>query len=181
MRSRLSLLSTQSAQPLLRSHNLGSSQLLVSRKDTRSVSRYVWTWRETLPYLLISDRLHGDLQWEIFKEKTNGFHMNYLNYPRKNLYTGCPLNGVGTGIEGLEEIKENKKVLYHFAIFAIVNELLIIRNCRISTIYSLQCKRAMRYGHPAIEVARRVGSCLLLQVAMPTHERRVKAMAHKKT
>jgi len=38
MRYRLSLLSTQSAQPLLRSDNLGSSQLLVSRKDTRSVN-----------------------------------------------------------------------------------------------------------------------------------------------
>jgi len=39
MRYRLSLLSTQSAQPLFRSDNLSSSQLLVSRKDTRSVSR----------------------------------------------------------------------------------------------------------------------------------------------
>jgi len=37
----------------LRSDNLGSSQLSVSRKDTRSVSRYAWTWRETLPCLLI--------------------------------------------------------------------------------------------------------------------------------
>jgi len=37
----------------LRSDNLGLSQLLVSRKDTRSVSRYAWTWRETLPCLLI--------------------------------------------------------------------------------------------------------------------------------
>jgi len=35
MRYRLSLLSTQSIQPLLRSDNLGSSQLLVSRKGTR--------------------------------------------------------------------------------------------------------------------------------------------------
>jgi len=53
MRYRLSLLSTQLAQPLLRSDNLDSSQLLVSRKDTRSVSRYAWTWRKTLPCLLI--------------------------------------------------------------------------------------------------------------------------------
>jgi len=52
MRYRLSLLSIQSAQPLLRSDNLGSSQVSVSRKDTRSVSRYAWTWRETLPCLL---------------------------------------------------------------------------------------------------------------------------------
>jgi len=35
MRYRLSLLLTQSAQSLLRSDNLGSSQLLVLRKDTR--------------------------------------------------------------------------------------------------------------------------------------------------
>jgi len=41
MHYRLSLLSTQSAQPLLRSDNLDSSQLLDSRKDTRSVSCYV--------------------------------------------------------------------------------------------------------------------------------------------
>jgi len=34
MHYQLSLLSTQSAQPLLRSDNLGSPQLLVSRKDT---------------------------------------------------------------------------------------------------------------------------------------------------
>jgi len=40
MHYRLSLLSTQSAQPLLRSDNLDSSQFLVSRKDTPSVSRY---------------------------------------------------------------------------------------------------------------------------------------------
>jgi len=52
MRYRLSLLSTQSAQPLFRSNNLGLSQLLISCKDTRSVSRYAWTWRETLPCLL---------------------------------------------------------------------------------------------------------------------------------
>jgi len=53
MRYRLSLLSTRSVQPLLRSDNLGSSQLLILHKDTRSVSRFAWTWRETLPCLLI--------------------------------------------------------------------------------------------------------------------------------
>jgi len=41
-------------------------------------------------------------------------------------YTGCLLNGVAAGDENMEEVKENKKILYHFAIFAIVNELLII-------------------------------------------------------
>jgi len=35
----------------------------------------------------------------------------------------------------MEEVKENKKVLYHFAVFVIVNELLIIKNYRISPIY----------------------------------------------
>jgi len=53
MRYRLNLLSTQSVQPLLRSDNLGSSQLLVSRKDTRSAWRYAWIWREILPCFLI--------------------------------------------------------------------------------------------------------------------------------
>jgi len=50
MRYRLSLLSIQSAQPLLRSDNLGSSHFW-PHKDTQSVSRYAWTWRETLPCL----------------------------------------------------------------------------------------------------------------------------------
>jgi len=34
-----------------------------------------------------------------------------------------------TTLRGMKEVKGNKKVLYHFAIFAIVNELLIIKNC----------------------------------------------------
>jgi len=44
-----------------------------------------------------------------------------------------PLNGVGARVESIEKVKENKKVL-HFAVFAIVNELLIIKN-RISPAY----------------------------------------------
>jgi len=48
MHYQLSLLSTQYAQLLLRSDNLGSSQLLVSRKNTWSVSCYAWTWRDTI-------------------------------------------------------------------------------------------------------------------------------------
>jgi len=43
----------------------------------------------------------------------------------------CPLNGIIAGVGSMEEVK-NKKVLYHFAIFAIINEL-IIKNCRISS------------------------------------------------
>jgi len=35
----------------------------------------------------------------------------------------------------LKEIKENKKIFYHFANFAIVNELLIIKNRCISPAY----------------------------------------------
>jgi len=44
----------------------------------------------------------------------------------------------------LEEIKENKKILYHFANFAMVNELLIIKNRRISPGYRLMQARGMR-------------------------------------
>jgi len=40
----------------------------------------------------------------------------------------------------MQEVKENKKVLYHFAIFTIVNELLIIKN-RISLVYCLMQAR----------------------------------------
>jgi len=46
----------------------------------------------------------------------------------------------------MEEIKKNKKVLYHFAIFAIVNELLNIKNRHISPAYCLMqaCDAGMR-------------------------------------
>jgi len=45
----------------------------------------------------------------------------------------------------LEEVKQNKKVLYHFANFAIVNELLIIKNRRINPAYRLmQARDEMR-------------------------------------
>jgi len=45
----------------------------------------------------------------------------------------------------MKEVKKNKKVLYHFAIFAIVNELLIIKNHRISPAYCLmQVRDEMR-------------------------------------
>jgi len=47
--------------------------------------------------------------------------------------------------ESMEGVKENKKVLYHFANFAIVNELLIIKNRRISPAYWLmQARDEMR-------------------------------------
>jgi len=45
----------------------------------------------------------------------------------------------------MEEVKENKKVLYHFVNFAIVNKLLIIKNRRISPAYWLmQARDEMR-------------------------------------
>jgi len=47
------------------------------------------------------------------------------------LYTRYPLNGVAAEVGSMEEVKDNKKVSYHFAIFAIINELLIIRKLYI--------------------------------------------------
>jgi len=45
----------------------------------------------------------------------------------------------------MEEVKENKKVLYHFVVFAIVHELLIIKNRHISPAYWLmQVRDEMR-------------------------------------
>jgi len=45
----------------------------------------------------------------------------------------------------MEEVKENKKVLYQFVVFAIINELLIIKNRRISPAYWLmQARDEMR-------------------------------------
>jgi len=43
----------------------------------------------------------------------------------------------GAEVGSMEEVKENKKVLYHFVIFTIVNKLLIIKNCRINPAYCL--------------------------------------------
>jgi len=37
----------------------------------------------------------------------------------------------------VEQTKLSRKVLYHFAIFAIINDLLIIKNCCINPAYCL--------------------------------------------
>jgi len=52
------------------------------------------------------------------------------------LYTECPLNGNRSAWK-----KENKKVLHHFAIFAIVNKLLIIKYRRISLLPNASVRR----------------------------------------
>jgi len=45
----------------------------------------------------------------------------------------------------VEDVKLNRKVLYHFANFVIVNELLIIKNRRINSVYWLmQARDEMR-------------------------------------
>jgi len=62
-----------------------------------------------------------------------------------NIYTRCPLNEVGARIGSMEEIKENKNVSYHFAFFAIVNELLIMKNRRINPAYWLMQARCGCY------------------------------------
>jgi len=60
------------------------------------------------------------------------------------LYTGSVKKGRSHG-GSIEEVKENKKILYHFTNFAIVNELLIIKNSRISPAYWLmQARDKMR-------------------------------------
>jgi len=46
-------------------------------------------------------------------------------------------------VGSMEDVKENKKVLYHFANFAIVNELLIIKNRRISPAWLMQARDEM--------------------------------------
>jgi len=61
----------------------------------------------------------------------------YMNIYEHILYTGCLLKKVGAMIGSMEEVKENKKVLYHSTNFAIVNELLIIKNRCISPAYWL--------------------------------------------
>jgi len=63
-------------------------------------------------------------------------------------YTGCPLNGgVEARLGNMEEVKKNKEVLYHFAVFAIINELSIIKYRHISPAYWL-CKCAKKCSRP---------------------------------
>jgi len=52
------------------------------------------------------------------------------------MYTGCPLKKVGA-MMGAWKKSRRTKVLYYFANFAIVNELLVIKNRRISPAYWL--------------------------------------------
>jgi len=48
----------------------------------------------------------------------------------------------------VERVKSSRKVLYHFAIFAIINELLIIKNHRINPAYrQLQARGEIRPAH----------------------------------
>jgi len=63
----------------------------------------------------------------VFTERILKSLMSALQNFHETLYTGYPLIGVGAEIESMEKVKENKKVLYYFAIFAIVNKLLIIK------------------------------------------------------
>jgi len=84
---RLSLLSTQSAQPLFRSNNLGSYQLLVSRKDTRSVSRYTWTWRETLPSLDLFLKKSKKKRWVVRNK-----YKTQVIFNSNNKYICCTKN-----------------------------------------------------------------------------------------
>jgi hypothetical protein len=50
-------------------------------------------------------------------------YVSLINYLYKMIYTGCPRNAYFPAMGDIEEIKRNKKVLYHFAIFAIIIEL----------------------------------------------------------
>jgi len=82
------------------------------------------------PYLLYISRYFG--------VKVKMGQLIYISY----IYRVSVKKGHGGS---LEEIKENKKVLYHFANFAIVNELLIIKNRHISPAYWLmQARDEMR-------------------------------------
>jgi len=60
------------------------------------------------------------------------------------------LNKIGAWDSEYEEVKKNKKILYHFEIFVIVNELLIIKNRHINPAY---CLMQARDKMSSIEVA----------------------------
>jgi len=56
----------------------------------------------------------------------------------------------------VEDVRLSRKVLYHFAIFVIVNEILIFEDCRKEVYSAGKCKRLARYAHPASLSARGV-------------------------
>jgi len=49
-----------------------------------------------------------------------------------HVYAGCSSPAASIGNMQVKNVKLSRKVLYHFAIFTIVNEILIFENCRIS-------------------------------------------------
>jgi len=68
MRYRLNLLSTQSAVIEIWVIEIISACLnFWSRKDTRSISRYAWTWRKTLPCLLIAGTFY---EYELHRDSS---------------------------------------------------------------------------------------------------------------
>jgi len=83
--------------------------------------------------------------------------------------------GLKPELEAWKKSRRTKKVLYHFAVFAIVIELLIVKNCRISPAWLMQvCDEMWPLSH---RVVRRARSCLL-QTAIATHERCVTLDPH---
>jgi len=69
----------------------------------------------------------------------------------------------------MEEIKGDKKVLYHFTVFAILNKLLIIKNHRISLAYWLTTASA----RPDAATHQSCWARVELFITMATHKRRV--------
>jgi len=92
----------------------------------------------------------------------------YAHAPIYPSFTGC-LILLNRFSDASKRVKPSRKVLYHFAIFAAVNELLITIYCWINMHSQLAAKRkrATKYNHPVIIVARHVENCLL-QAAMTT-------------
>lgn len=83
---RLSLLTIWSVQPLLRSNNLGCSQLFDSRKDARSISRvYIHeTWHRDIT---VSPDNHIIITISNYIITVNGFYDNnkiYFGFHRNN-------------------------------------------------------------------------------------------------
>ena len=60
----------------------------------------------------------------------------------------------------VEWTKRSRKVLYHFTIFAIVKELLIIKNRRISPPTDLWKRASKMRPPPAIAIAKRMENCI---------------------
>jgi len=83
------------------------------------------------------------------------FKILFYTHTHTHTHTVSGTNHINPCVQ-VEDVKLNRKVLYHFAIIVIVNEILIFENCRKEACLAGKCKRLARYAPSASLSARGV-------------------------